>query len=196
MEIFYFWFLGVNSQLSAGFAGTARTRGGKKRRRNREMLHLVQSSAAIAGSLQRLVPPSCPGEPPNQALGAKQTSPFQQKHKGSPVASRIWDFSRPEWLQVLPGQTDRLPRFPCWQQACHGVSGSRNALVCCIFSEDTAKLALFSQPWTLFVLRFVSCGTALVTLVLPCQQQHPELLKWAVEHSWAPLGEADLLWGE
>lgn len=117
MEIFYFWFLGVNSQLSAGFACTAQTHGGKKRRRNREILHLVKSFGAMAGSLQRIAPPSWPGEPPNQALGASQTSPFQQKHKGSPVACGIWDFSCPELLQVLPGQTDKLPHFPCWQQA-------------------------------------------------------------------------------
>lgn len=64
-----------------------------------------------------------------------------------------------------------------------------------VASFQKTQLALFSLPWTLFLLRFVSCGTALVTLVLPCHQQHPELLKWGVEHSWAPLCGADLVWG-
>lgn len=43
----------------------------------------MKPSAAIAGSLQRIAPLSCPAEPPNQALGANQTSLCQQKHKGS-----------------------------------------------------------------------------------------------------------------
>lgn len=126
----------------------------------------VKSSVAIAGSLQRAAPPSCPAEPPNQALGASQTSPCQQKHKGSPVGCRIWDFSRPESLQVLPGQTHRLPLSPAGSKHVRGVSGRRNAPFCFFFSCLQQKTVFYSALDPLFVLWFVSCGTALVALVL------------------------------
>lgn len=87
MEIFYFWFLPVNSQLGAGFACTARTRGGtKRRRRNREMLHLVKSSVAIAGSLQRIAlmnpKPGCRCQPDLTISTETQRQPCGKQNLG------------------------------------------------------------------------------------------------------------------
>lgn len=163
----------------------------------------VKSSVAIAGSLQRIAPPSCPAEPPNQALGASQTSPCQQKHKGSPVGCGIWDFSRPELLQVLPGQTHRLPHFPCWQQACPRSSREEKCsflfLLFMLTAEDTASTVLLCPGpscCSLVCVVWDSPGdTAAGGLHQSCHQQHPELLKWGVNHSWAPLCGADLAWG-
>lgn len=168
-DLFYFCFLGVNSQLSAGFACTAQTHGGKKTEEEQRNFALVKPSVAIAGSLQRIAPPSCPAEPPNQALGANQTSPCQQKHKGSPVGCGIWDFSRPAWLQVLPGQTHRLPHFPCWQQAYpmefHGGEMLLFVASFHVYSRRHSEHC-FTLLWILFLFSGLYPGTALVTLVL------------------------------
>lgn len=157
----------------------------------------VKSSVAIAGSLQRAAPPSCPAEPPNQALGANQTSPFQQKHKGSPVGCGIWDFSRPESLQVLPGQTQRLPHFPCWQQARPWHFREEKCSFLLILFMLTAEDTASTLPWTLFLFCVLwdSPGDTGAGCHQSCHRQHPELLKWGVNHSWAPLCGADLVWG-
>lgn len=149
----------------------------------------VKSFVATAGSLQRIAAPSCPDGPPDQALGANQTSPFQQKHKGSPVGCGIWDFSRPELLQVLSGQMDRLPHFPCWQQArLWSFREEKCSFLLLLFmptAEDTASTVLLC-PGPSF------CSLVCVLWDSPGDTGAGGHVRPA---AWPPRCGADLVWG-